>query len=49
MGLLVPPGIWSAEQGFSSGGVCLVLTDNAYNAGDYIREYDEFLKYKRFE
>lgn len=45
-GLLVPPGIWSAEQGFSSGSVCLVLTDNNYEAEDYIRDYEEFLKYK---
>ena len=46
-GLLVPPGIWSAEQGFSSGSVCLVLTDNGYEAEDYIRDYEEFLKYKQ--
>ena len=45
-GLLVPPGIWSAEQEFSSGSVCLVLTDNGYEASDYIRDYDEFLQYK---
>ena len=45
-GLLVPPGIWAAEQEFSSGSVCLVLTDNTYVAEDYIREYDEYLKYK---
>ncbi len=45
-GLLVPPGIWSAEQEFSSGSVCLVLTDNGFDAADYIRDYDEFLKYK---
>lgn len=45
-GLLVPPGIWAAEQEFSSGSVCLVLTDNTYEAADYIRDYDEFLKYK---
>lgn len=46
-GLLVPPGIWSAEQEFSSGSVCLVLTDNRFDAKDYIRDYDEFLNYKR--
>lgn len=46
-GLLVPPGIWSAEQEFSSGSVCLVLTDNGYDEADYIREYDEFLAYKK--
>lgn len=45
-GLLVPPGIWSAEQEFSSGSVCLVLTDNAFDATDYIRNYDEYLKYR---
>lgn len=46
-GLLVPPGIWAAEQEFSSGSVCLVLTDAAYDASDYIRDYEEFLKYKQ--
>lgn len=46
-GLLVPPGIWSAEQEFSSGSVCLVLTDNGYDAADYIRDYDQFLAYKK--
>ena len=46
-GLLVPPGIWSAEQEFSSGSVCLVLTDNGYDAADYIRDYDEFIDYKQ--
>ena len=48
-GLLVPPGIWSAEQNFSSGSVCLVLTDNAYEASDYIRKYEDFLRYKSNE
>ena len=46
-GLLVPPGIWSAEQNFSSGSVCLVLTDNGYDATDYIYDYDEYLRYKK--
>lgn len=46
-GLLIPPGIWAAEQEFASGSVCLVLTDNAFDAGDYIRDYNEFLKYKK--
>lgn len=46
-GLLVPPGIWSAEQEFSSGSVCLVLTDNGFDAEDYIRDYNEFINYKK--
>lgn len=43
-GLHIPPGIWAAEQGFSSGSVCLVLASENYEADDYIRDYDEFLK-----
>ena len=45
-GLHIPPGIWAAEQGFSSGAICLVLASHTYNADDYIRDYQEFLKYK---
>ena len=47
MGLHIPPEIWAAEQGFSSGAICLVLTSATYDASDYIRDYDEFLKYKK--
>lgn len=45
-GLHIPPGIWAAEQSFSSGAICLVLASHVYNESDYIREYDEFLKFK---
>ena len=45
-GLHIPPGIWAAEQGFSSGSVCLVLASEKYDEGDYIRNYDEFIVYK---
>lgn len=45
-GLHIPPGIWAHEQGFSSGSVCLVLASEKYDAEDYIRDYEEFLKYK---
>lgn len=44
-GLHIPLGIWAAEQGFSSGAICLVLTSQSYNAEDYIRDYNEFLTY----
>ena len=46
-GLHIPPGIWAAEQGFSSGSICLVLTSHKYDEADYIRDYGEFLKYKK--
>lgn len=45
-GLHIPPGVWAAEQGFSSGSVCLVLASEKYEESDYIRSYEEFLKYR---
>jgi len=46
-GLHIPPGIWAAEKGFSSGAVCLVLASHKYDEKDYIREYPNFLEYKQ--
>ena len=46
-GLLVPPGIWRDLDDFSSGAVCMVLASELYDAKDYIRDYEEFLKFKR--
>lgn len=46
-GLHIPPGVWAAEQGFSSGAVCLVMTSHLFDESDYIRSYDEFLAYKK--
>lgn len=45
-GLLIPTGIWRTLDDFSSGAVCLVLASDFFDESDYIREYDEFLKYK---
>jgi hypothetical protein len=45
-GLFIPPGIWAAEKGFSSGAICLVLTSHHYDANDYIRDYSEYLSLK---
>lgn len=42
-GLHIPPGIWAAEKGFSSGSVCLVLASHKYQEVDYIRKYEDFL------
>lgn len=46
-GFHIPPGIWAAEKGFSSGSVCLVLTSHKYDESDYIRDYSEYLGYRR--
>lgn len=48
-GLHIPPGIWASEINFSSGVICLVLTSSKYDEKDYIREYDEFLTFKKSE
>jgi hypothetical protein len=45
--LLVIPGIWRELNDFSSGSVCLVLASMLYDANDYIRDYAEFLNYKK--
>ena len=45
-GLLVRPGMWRDLDDFSSGAVCMVLASDVYKADDYIRDFDEFLKYR---
>ncbi len=45
-GLLIVPGIWRDLNDFSSGAVLLCLASDHYDAADYIRDYDDFLKLK---
>jgi len=45
-GLLIVPGIWREIVNFSSGAICLVLASERYDADDYVREYNEFIKMK---
>ena len=45
-GLLVVPGIWRTLDDFSSGAVCLVLASHIYDEHDYIRDYQDFIRYK---
>jgi hypothetical protein len=44
-GLYVVPGIWRELINFSSGAICLVLASEKYNVDDYIRDYNEYIKY----
>jgi hypothetical protein len=46
-GLHIPPGIWASEVNFSGGGICLVLASHEYDEADYIRDYQEYLEYKK--
>jgi dTDP-4-dehydrorhamnose 3,5-epimerase-like enzyme len=45
-GLLIPPGTWRELDNFSSGAVCLVVASDVYFEEDYIRDFQEFLKFK---
>jgi hypothetical protein len=46
-GLYIVPGIWRELYDFSSGSICLVLASHTYDEKDYLREYNDFLKYKK--
>ena len=45
-GLYVKPGMWRDLEDFSSGAVCMVLASDVYKAEDYIRDYEEFLRFR---
>jgi hypothetical protein len=45
-GLYVPSTIWCELSGFSSGAVCVVLTSDHYREEDYIRNYDDYLRFR---
>lgn len=49
MGLLIPPSIWAQQTYQSSGSVLTVLCNRPYEAADYIRDYNEFKKYREAE
>jgi hypothetical protein len=44
-GLHIPPMIWASEINFSSGAICLVLASHKYDEADYLRDYQQFLKF----
>lgn len=48
-GLYVKPGMWRDLEDFSSGAVCMVLASEVYQAEDYIRDYNEFLRFRGLE
>ena len=46
-GLYIVPGIWREIINFSSGSTCLVLASHKYDEEDYIRDYKDYLIYKK--
>jgi len=47
MGVYMPAGLWRELDNFSSGSICLVLASMEYSEGDYLREYEKFIKFKK--
>lgn len=47
MGLLVPNLIWRKIENFSTNSLALIVSNKAFDEGDYIRDFEEFtiLKY----
>lgn len=46
-GLYLPAGLWRQMQNFSTNSLAMVLSSTNFTEEDYIREYSDFLKYKR--
>jgi len=42
----IVPGLWRELNNFSSGSICMVLASDKYDEADYIRNYEDFLKFK---
>ena len=47
IGLHIVPGIWRELLNFSSGSVCLVLASHKYDENDYLRNYQNFIDFKK--
>jgi len=45
--LHILPGMWRELDNFSSGSISMVLASKLYDEKDYIRDYNQFLNYKR--
>lgn len=46
-GLYVPKGIWREMDNFSTNSLALILSSTAYNAEDYIYDYQQFLSMRK--
>ncbi|MCQ2129988.1 MAG: FdtA/QdtA family cupin domain-containing protein [Bacteroidales bacterium] len=44
-GLLVPKGIWREMDNFSTNSLALILASTKYDENDYIRDYQEYLRF----
>ncbi len=47
IGLYIRPGIWGIQYKYSTDAVLLVLASHPYDPADYIRDYSQFLAWKK--
>ena len=45
-GLYIPNGNWRHIENFSTNSVVLIISSTLFNENDYIRNFEDFLKYK---
>jgi hypothetical protein len=46
-GLFIPAGLWRQMENFSTHSLALVVSSTNYDSEDYIRDFDDFIKYKK--
>lgn len=46
-GLYIPAGLWRTMENFSTNSFALEFGSEHYDARDYVRDYDEFIKLKK--
>lgn len=47
MGLLIPAGVWAQQTYVMPNSILTVLCDRLYEASDYLREYVEFIEFRK--
>ena len=47
-GYLVPSGVWRSLEDWTHDAACLVLASHPYDALDYIHDFEEFLRWKKY-
>lgn len=46
-GLYIPNGLWRHMENFSTNSLSLVVSSTEYEEADYIRDFDQYLKFKQ--
>lgn len=44
-GLYIPPANWRQMENFSTNSLALHISSSTYDANDYVRDFDNFIKY----